>query len=44
MLSAIRRRMSYANVLASLALFFAMTGGAYGASHYLITSTRQIKP
>jgi hypothetical protein len=25
-------------------LFFAMTGGALAASHYLITSTRQIKP
>jgi hypothetical protein len=44
MFSAIRRRMSYANVTATLALFFAMSGGALAASHYLITSTKQIKP
>jgi hypothetical protein len=44
MFSAIRRRFSYANVVATLALFFAMTGGALAASHYLITSTKQIKP
>ncbi len=44
MLSALRKRMSYANVTATLALFFAMSGGALAASHYLITSTRQIKP
>jgi hypothetical protein len=36
--------MSYANVVATLALFFAMTGGALAASHYLITSPKQIKP
>jgi len=37
--------MSYANVVATLALFFAVSGGAaYAASHYLITSTKQIKP
>jgi hypothetical protein len=44
MFSWIRRRFSYANVAATLALFFAMTGGALAASHYLITSTKQIKP
>jgi hypothetical protein len=44
MSSWIRRRFSYANVVATLALFFAMTGGALAASHYLITSTKQIKP
>jgi hypothetical protein len=44
MFSWIRRRFSYANVVATLALFFAMTGGALAASHYLITSTKQIKP
>jgi hypothetical protein len=44
MFSWIRRRCSYANVVATLALFFAMTGGALAASHYLITSTKQIKP
>jgi hypothetical protein len=30
--------------VATFALFFAMTGGALAASHYLITSTKQIKP
>jgi hypothetical protein len=44
MLSAIRRRLTYANVAVTLALFFAMSGGALAASHYLITSTKQIKP
>jgi hypothetical protein len=43
-MSWIRRRFSYANVVATFALFFAMTGGALAASHYLITSTKQIKP
>jgi hypothetical protein len=40
----IRRHLSYANVVATFALVFAMTGGALAASHYLITSTKQIKP
>jgi hypothetical protein len=44
MFSRIRKRFTYANVTATLALFFAMTGGALAASHYLITSTKQIKP
>jgi hypothetical protein len=44
MFSALRKRMSYANVTATLALFFAISGGALAASHYLITSTKQIKP
>jgi Collagen triple helix repeat (20 copies) len=44
MLSAIRRRMTYANVAATLALVFAMSGGAYAASRYVITSTKQISP
>jgi hypothetical protein len=44
MLSRLRNRMSYANVTATLALFFAMSGGALAASHYLITSTKQISP
>ncbi len=34
-----RRRLSYANVTATLALVFAMSGGAMAANHYLITST-----
>ncbi len=44
MLSAIRRRMTYANVGVTLALVFAMSGGAYAASRYVITSTKQISP
>jgi hypothetical protein len=47
--SSLKRRatqhLSYANVTATIALFFALSGGAaYAASHYLITSTKQIKP
>jgi hypothetical protein len=40
----LRGRFSYANVVATLALVFAMSGGALAASKYLITSTKQIKP
>jgi hypothetical protein len=39
-----RKRLSYANVAATLAVFFALSGGALAASHYIITSTGQIKP
>jgi hypothetical protein len=39
-----RKHLSYANVAATLALVFSMGGGALAASHYLITSTKQIKP
>jgi Collagen triple helix repeat (20 copies) len=44
--SAIRRRLhvSPAAVIATLALVFAITGGAYAAKKYLITSTKQISP
>ena len=46
MFSAMRRRVrvSPASMIASLALVFAMTGGAYAAKKYLITSTKQISP
>jgi hypothetical protein len=44
MLSAIRTRFAYANVVATMALVFAMSGGALAASHYLLTSTKQISP
>jgi Collagen triple helix repeat (20 copies) len=46
MFQAIRRRIhvSPATAIATLALVFAMTGGAYAAGHYLITSTKQISP
>ena len=44
MFSRISKRLSYANVAMTLALVFAMTGGAYAAKKYLITSTNQISP
>lgn len=44
MLRKVRCRLSYANVAATFALVFAMTGGAMAASHYLIRSTKQISP
>jgi hypothetical protein len=40
----VSKRLNYANVTATLALFFAMTGGALAAKHYLINSTKQINP
>lgn len=39
-----RRHLNYANVVATFALVFAMTGGALAAHHYLINSTKQINP
>jgi hypothetical protein len=39
-----RRRFNYASVTATLALVFAMSGGALAASHYVITSTKQLSP
>lgn len=44
MIRFVRKHLTYANVIASLALLFAMTGGAYAATHYLINSTKQINP
>ncbi len=44
MFQAIRTRINAPTVVAVLALVFAMTGGAYAAKKYLITSTGQIKP
>jgi hypothetical protein len=46
MFSTIRKRLHLtpSTVIASLALVFAMSGGAYAASKYVITSTKQIKP
>jgi hypothetical protein len=44
MFSRIRKRFTFANVVLTVALVFAMTGGAYAAKHYLITSTSQISP
>jgi collagen triple helix repeat protein len=39
-----RRHLSYANVVATMALVFAMGGSAIAAKHYLISSTNQINP
>src|SRR6185312_5851647 len=44
MLRWMRARMTYANVVATLALLFAMSGGALAAKHYLVSSTSQISP
>jgi collagen triple helix repeat protein len=44
MFSGMSKRLSYANVVATFALVFAMSGGALAASKFLITSTKQIKP
>jgi hypothetical protein len=44
MTSFIRRHLSYANVVATLALLFAMGGSAIAARHYVLTSISQIKP
>jgi hypothetical protein len=44
MLSRIRGSITYANVGVTVALIFALTGSAYAANKYLITSTKQIKP
>jgi hypothetical protein len=38
------KHLSYANVVATFALLFAMSGGALAANHYLITKSSQIKP
>jgi hypothetical protein len=39
------RNLSYANVAATIALVLALGGGsAYAAKHYLVSSTKQIKP
>jgi hypothetical protein len=42
--SVLRRRVTFANVGVVVALVFAMSGGAYAASKFLITSTKQISP
>jgi hypothetical protein len=44
MFSKVRKRLTYVNVAMTLTLVFAMTGGAYAAKHFLITSTKQISP
>jgi hypothetical protein len=46
MFSALRRRLHLtpSTMISTLALVFAMSGGAYAASKYVITSTKQISP
>jgi hypothetical protein len=44
MFSSVRRHLTYANVTVTFALVFAMSGGAYAAGKYLVTSTKQISP
>lgn len=39
-----RKHLSYANVVATLALVFAMSGGALAAKRYLLNSVGQINP
>src|SRR5215471_8385927 len=39
-----RKHLSPAMIIALVALFFALTGGAAAAGHFIITSTNQIKP
>jgi hypothetical protein len=44
MRSPILKHASYANIAATMALVFSMSGGALAAAHYIITSPGQIKP
>jgi hypothetical protein len=39
-----RMRLSYSNVVATVALVLAMSGGAIATTHWLITSTKQFSP
>lgn len=43
-LSWVKSRLTYANVAMTMALVLAMSGGAFAARHYIITSTNQISP
>jgi hypothetical protein len=40
----IRKRLTFANVAACLALFLALGGTAAAANHYVLTSTKQVSP
>lgn len=44
MFAGIRKHFSYTNIALTLTLVFAMSGGAYAAGKYLVTSTKQISP
>ena len=39
-----RKHLTPAMIVSLVALFFALTGGAFAAQHYIISSTNQIKP
>ena len=39
-----RKHLTPAMIVSLIALFFALTGGAFAAQHYVLTSTKQIKP
>jgi len=39
-----KRHLNYANVTATIALVLSMSGGALAATHYMISSTKQISP
>jgi hypothetical protein len=40
----LKPRLTYANVAATIALVLSMSGGALAASHFVITSTKQVSP
>lgn len=42
MFSVLRRRLTYANIVATLALVLSMSGGALAAQRYLVSSTTQL--
>jgi hypothetical protein len=44
MFAKIRKRFTYTNIAMTIALIFAMSGGAYAAGKYVISSTKQISP
>src|ERR1700720_3767609 len=44
MFAAMYKRLTFANVGITIAVVLAMSGGAYAAGKYVITSTKQISP
>jgi hypothetical protein len=44
MIEFLKRRLTYANVAMTVAVVFAMSGGAFAAGKYVITSIKQISP
>lgn len=43
-MKALRKRLTYTNVMISIAVFFALGGTAWAAKHYVISSINQIAP